>query len=45
MHWLHMRDHFTSPLLYMVASMTLVMIPYAKKVLNFFENMVGGETH
>ena len=29
----------------MVASMTLIMIPYDEDVLTFVEDMVGGETH
>ena len=40
-----MWDHFISPLLHMVASMTLIMIPYAEDVITFVGDMVGGETH
>ena len=40
-----MRDHCSSPLLHMVAIMTLFMIPYAEDVLIFVGNMIGGETH
>ena len=29
MHWLHMRDHCPSPLLYMEASMILLVIPHS----------------
>ena len=45
LRWLHMRDHCPSPLLYMAASMTLIMIPYAENVLIFVEDMVGEKKH
>ena len=45
MRWLHMRDHYPSPLLHMEASMISIMIPYAEDVLIFVGNMIGGETH
>ena len=40
-----MRDHCPSPLLYMEASMVLLMIPHAEDVLIFVGGMVRGETH
>ena len=45
LHWLHMRDHCPSPLLYMAASMILLMIPHAEDVLIFMGGIFGGEAH
>ena len=45
MRWLHLRDHCPSPLLHMVASMILIMIPYVSIVLIFIGIMIRGETH
>ena len=45
LHWLHMRDHYPSPLFYMAASMISIMIPYVEDVLIFVGSMVGGEIH
>ena len=45
LHWLHLRDHCPSPLFHIAASMTLIMIPYAKGVLIFVGNMIGRKTN
>ena len=45
LRWLHLRDHFPSPLLHMAASMILNMVPYVDVVLIFVGRMLGGETH
>ena len=43
MHWLHLRDHFPSPLLHMAASMILIMVPYVAVVL-IWEHVWGRDT-
>ena len=45
LRWLHMRDHYPSPLIHMEASMTLIVIPYVDDVLIFFGNMIGVKAH
>ena len=43
--WLQMRNHCPSPVLHMVASMTLIVIPYVDDVLIIVGDMIGGMTH
>ena len=45
LHWLHLRDHFPSPLLHMAANMILLMVPLVDIAKYFLGSMIGGETH